>query len=349
MRWLYVLVAFIGLAFILPAGAQAASLYLDPAFPTIFRGDSITVSVRVDTDESAGECINTVDAVLTYDSSIQPVDVSVGESIFSVWVEPPQINAAERTISFAGGIPNGYCGRIEGDPRLSNVIAEIVFRSPGLQIGGGSDADKATVAFKDSTAAYLNDGFGTLAALTTFPSIITLERTPGEGIIDTWRDDVRSDNIPPQQFSIELTRNDTTFNGDYFIVFNTTDKETGISHYEVMEEPVSDLAGFHWGRADAPWIKERSPYVLEDQTLNSVIRVKAIDKAGNEYVATFIPEESLRSLSRERIYLYLLIAALIALFSVIILLLVLWYRRRRARVLAAAAQPAEMTEVGPVE
>lgn len=335
MRSVHFCIFFLGLSFVFPVSAGAASLYLDPAFPTIFRGDSVTVAVRVDTDEQAGECINAVDAVLTYDSSIQPVDVSIGNSIFNVWVEMPKINTTDRTISFAGGIPNGYCGRIEGDPRLSNIIAEVVFRSPGLQIGGGSDADKATIAFRDGSAVYLNDGLGTMAQLTTFPSSITLERNPGEGITDSWREDVRNDTLPPQQFSIEIARNETAFNGDYFIVFNTTDKETGISHYEIIEEPVSDLGGFRWGRADAPWVQERSPYVLRDQSLNSVIRVKAVDKAGNEYVATYIPEESLRTLSRERIYLYVLIAALFVLFGVVIFLIIMWLRRRRRAVPAA--------------
>lgn len=322
---------YIYLLFFSAAAAQAATLYLDPAFPTIYRGDSVTVSVRVDTDEQAGECINAADAVIRYDASVQPVDVSLSDSIFSVWVESPKIDASARTISFAGGIPNGYCGRIEGDPRLSNVIAKIVFRSPGLQIGGGADADQAVVSFSDESAVYLNDGFGTMADLTTFPSTIKLERNPGETIVDTWRDDVQSDQTPPQQFGIELTRDDKAFNGDYFIVFNTTDKETGISHYEVIEEPVSDLGRFSWGRADAPWVEARSPYVLNDQSLNSIIRVKAIDKAGNEYVATYIPEESLRSLSQERIVLYVAVLTLVVFLILILVLVVVWVRRRRAR------------------
>jgi flagellar biosynthesis/type III secretory pathway M-ring protein FliF/YscJ len=64
-----------------------------------------------------------------------------------------------------------------------------------------------------------------------------------------------------------------------------------------MEEPLEQFGTFQWGRADAPWITDRSPYLLKDQSLNSVIRVKALDKAGNQYVAVLIPDESQRSLS----------------------------------------------------
>lgn len=322
----------LGLFFMLPAGfASAANLYIEPPFPTLNRSDSVTLSIRVDTDEAAGECINAVDAVINYDASIQPVDVSLGDSIFSVWVEAPKINTENRTITFAGGIPNGYCGRIEGDPRLSNTIAKVVFRSPGLQIGGGSEVDKAVVSFAPESRVFLNDGQGTLAALTTYPSTITLERTPGQFINDAWRESVQNDVTPPQEFSIAVERDTKAFDGKYFIVFNTSDKETGISHYEVMEEPISEISHFAWGRADAPWIETRSPYILSDQSLNSTIRVRALDKAGNEYIATYIPSESERSLSSERLYVYIALAGLVLVIAAAGVWVWYWLRRRKQR------------------
>ncbi len=325
MRWLLVGV----LCFVPSQLVVAASLYIDPASTTISRGDSVTMAVRLDTDEAVGECVNAVDATITYDPSVQPVDISLGDSIFSVWVEEPVIDPQARTITFAGGIPNGYCGRIAGDPRLSNVIVEIVFRSPGLQIGGGAEVNSATVTISPDSVAYLNDGQGSLAPLRTFASVINLERGAGAEIVDQWREQVQTDVTPPQQFSIELTRDDKAFNGQYFIVFNTADKETGISHYEVMEEPVADLGRFSWGRADAPWVQTRSPYVLTDQSLNSVIRVRALDKAGNEYIATLIPEESLRSLSGDRLILYVLAGFSGLLLIILLGIAVVWYRRRK--------------------
>jgi hypothetical protein len=307
--------------------AEAASLYMDPAFGTLLRGDEIAVAVRLDTDEAEEECINAVDGIISYSADIVPVDISIGDSIFSMWVEQPTINTEARTITFAGGIPNGYCGRIPGDPRLTNTLIKMIFRSPGFIVGGNASATKAEIRFLPETTAYLNDGFGTKAPLALYGSEIDLAATAGPEIQDPWREAVVTDTIPPQEFSVSIERDTFAFGGDYFIVFNTTDKQTGIDQYQVMEEPLSKLAAFDWGRADAPWVTARSPYVLEDQTLNSIIRVKAIDKAGNEYIATVTPDEAMRGVAREYIVAGALAVGLLILLSGI--LGWIYVRRRR--------------------
>lgn len=286
--------------------AEAATLYMEPHNADLSRGDTIAVDIRLDTDE--GECINALDAVLTYTENIQPVDVSRGQSIFSIWVEEPLIDTQNRTVSFAGGIPNGYCGRIQGDPRLTNVVATMLFRSPGLQVGTTESGKVATIAFTNQTQAFLNDGFGTAARLSTIDAQITLLDRAGSSLVNEWGDLVELDAAPPEEFSISLERSENAFDNKYFIVFNTTDKQTGVDHYEVIEEPIEALSLFRWGAVDAPWVTARSPYVLTDQSLNSVIRVRAIDKAGNEYVATLIPEESQKSMSTSDKLLIALIA-----------------------------------------
>jgi hypothetical protein len=296
--------------------AEAASLYIDPPFSELNRGDAVELSIRLDVDEATGECVNAVDGVISYSESIEPVDISIGDSIFSIWVEQPVINKESRTISFAGGMPNGYCGRVSGDPRLTNRLVNIIFRSPGFTIGGGGiDDSSATVSFTEQTTAYLNDGFGTPVVPRIFGAELTLNRTVGPGVVDPWREAVNADNIPPEEFSIFLSRDDLAFTNKYYIAFNTTDKQTGIDEYQVMEEPLEQLGSFGWGAADAPWITTRSPYVLKDQTLNSVIRVKAIDKAGNEYIATLIPEESMRTKQQNRM-LTIVIFVVIGLIAV---------------------------------
>jgi hypothetical protein len=321
----------VGLMFLgLPGLSMAATLYIDPGIATVYRGDAITTSIRIMPDQAAGECINAADVVVTYPEFIQPVDVSIGRSIFSVWVEDPKINKENRTITFAGGIPNGYCGRVQGDPGLTNVIADIVFRSPGLQIGAVDNDGVAVISFTDATNVYLNDGLGTKASLVTLPSTITMDKAAGSGIVDDWRENVRNDDLPPESFSITLEKDTLAFGGKYFIVFTTSDKQTGLSHYEVMEEPVEEFSSFAWGRTDAPWVRAVSPYVLEDQSLNSTIRVRAFDKAGNEYVATLIPDESLQTMSRNELYLYVAIGGgSLLLISGIILFFVLWRRRKK--------------------
>jgi hypothetical protein len=320
---------------VLPVVTQAAVLYLDPGVHTLQRGDAVSLSLRLNVDESAGECVNAIDAVIRYPSTIQPVDVSVGKSIFNLWVEAPVIDREQRTITFAGGLPNGYCGRVAGDPSITNVIADLVFRSPGMVVGrpeGDESLNEAFIEFDPVTRVLLNDGQGTPANLQTIGARIVLDRSPSPAQTDAWRDAIRDDTTPPEEFSITLVQDDQIHNQKYYIVFNTTDKQTGIAEYQVMEEPLESFGAFEWGRADAPWIAPNGVnyHVLSDQSLNSIIRVRAIDKAGNEYIATLIPDEALRSMSTQTKLFYGFIAALGVLVSVVTLTVV-WYIRRRAR------------------
>lgn len=298
----------------------AATLYLDPSETNANKGESVVLTLRLDT--TPGECINSIDAVINFDPGLQVADVSVGNSIFSLWVEPPVFDNDARTISFAGGVPNGYCGRIDGDPELTNIIAEIIFRIPSFTVGDTGVGSERAVSFADTTNVYLNDGLGTaLKANTSGTKIVVGDNFSG-GANDEWNNRVREDTIPPKQFSITLTKDDSAFHGEYFIVFNTNDKQTGIDHYEVIEERINNLGDFDffkWGGVTAPWKRATSPYVLEDQSLNSVIRVKAIDKAGNEYVASLVPDESVRGVNTNTAILYALLA-----FCIIVLLLIIW-------------------------
>jgi hypothetical protein len=330
MRAIFGAFLFTALFVVIPRSASAALLYFDPGEVTVLRGDTVTLSLRLDTDE--GECVNTVDAVIAYEAGIRAVDVSRGSSILNLWVEDPKIDETARTITFAGGITGGYCGRAAGDPGLTNVIADIVFQSPGFAVGGGEAKDAPQVAISDTSSVLLNDGFGTEAALRTQNAVVLLSDTPGNERTDLWRDRVEEDNDAPADFSVTLTREDTAFSGQYFITWNTQDKQSGIDHYEIMEEPLADLYAFRWGRADAPWVTAESPYVLKDQTLNSTIRVKAIDKAGNETITVLVPDEAVRSMSRDRIVTFAVVGGVL---FILVLLIVYVLLERKKRLLAS--------------
>lgn len=306
--------------------AHAALLYFDPSEVDVHRGDSITLRLRIDTDE--GECINTVNALIHYDPSVQIVDVSRGDSILNIWVENPVIDQANRTVTFAGGLPGGYCGRIQGDPSLTNVLLDIVLRSPGFSIGAG-DSPSARIWIDESSEVLLHDGYGTNAHLRLQDAKINLLDTAGDTPTDEWNASVRDDNELPADFTITPPQKDEfAFGGEFFIVFNSVDKQSGIDHYEVMEEPFSEFYSFKWGRADAPWIETESPYVLKDQTLNSTIRVRAIDKAGNERVAVLVPDDALRSLSRDKMIAIVLVGAFVVLVGGLTTY-ALWKRKKK--------------------
>jgi hypothetical protein len=182
-------------------------------------------------------------------------------------------------------------------------------------------------------SAYLNDGLGTRISPNTFDATLTLDKNAGSGIVDPWRSAVSNDIVPPEQFSILLEKDDFAFSGKYYIAFNTTDKQTGIDQYQVMEQPIEQIGSFNWGGVDAPWVVTRSPYILKDQSLNSVIRVKAIDKAGNEYVSTLLPDESLRGLSSTqlRTYIVFIVIGLIILGCLGVIFTFFWQRRKKQK------------------
>ncbi len=334
MKWNLTFLSLLFFGFVittLPQTVTAASLYIDPATSVVNRGDSITLAVRLDTDEENGECVNTVDGTIKYSENIEAVDTSIGDSIFRLWIEAPTINPADRTITFAGGIPNGYCGRVAGDPRLTNVLFEIVLQSPGFSVGSGGTT--ATIDFAPESSALLNDGFGTKAELVTYPAKIELDPRPGTSLQNPWREEVLTDSVPPEEFVISLQLKGEVNADKHYITFSTNDKQTGIDHYEVIEEPLTQFGSFQWGRADAPWVIVNEPenirYVLNDQSLNSIIRVKAIDKAGNEYVATLIPDDSLRTVSGDQLLIIVAGVGVVILFAVIGL--VVWSRIRNRR------------------
>ena len=77
---------------------------------------------------------------------------------------------------------------------------------------------------------------------------------------------------------VEIHQNPSIFEGKYFITFSTTDKQTGINYYKVKE-----------GKRD--WQRAASPDLLNNQNLSDIIKVRAMDKAGNERTAECPPSK----------------------------------------------------------
>ncbi len=253
---------------LLPGVASAASLSLDPATGTYGPGDTFIETIRIDND---GDCINAANVALTYPKdTLRAVDFSRGDSILSLWAVEPRIDTAQGTVVFAGGIPGGYCGRIAGDAALSNVLGEVIFTVIGAA------AKTAAIHFSPASAVYLNDGAGTLAKLTTHDDTVAIAPT-AQLSNNQWLSDVANDHTPPQPFVIQVESTSGVFGGRYYIVFSTTDKESGLDHYEIFE--------------NGAWRHVASPYLLKNQSLLGVgdIQVRAIDKAGNIRMGTYSP------------------------------------------------------------
>lgn len=110
------------------------------------------------------------------------------------------------------------------------------------------------------------------------------EKLPGKDWSETVRFKSMIDTIPPEPFELKLSQISSVFEGQYFLSFAATDKTSGIDYYEVKEQP--RILGI--ARAGS-WQKADSPYLLTDQSLRSIIKVRAVDKASNEKIMEIVP------------------------------------------------------------
>ena len=242
-----------------PTVVFGAILYSEPEEGQYYLEDVFVAEIKINTE---GEEINAIKVDLAFSQDVLEIkDFSQGNSILALWPEGPSFSNQTGKIHFIGGIPGGYSGE-------DGLLGKIVF---GAKKGG-----KALVQIEDSSQVLLNDGLGTLAELTSKGGFFTIFPEKREIPEDEWKRELEKDDIPPEPFEIIISQDPTIFEGKYFIIFSTVDKQTGIDYYEVKE-----------GKKD--WEKSESPYLLENQDLQSIIKVRAVDKAGNERIAEYLP------------------------------------------------------------
>jgi hypothetical protein len=272
-------------AFAMPFAAFAAQIYLDPAAGKYPPGVTFAVDVRLDNEN---QCVNAAEVNISYPKDvIQAVAASNGDSIFSLWIKTPTIYSDYGLVSLVGGLPGGYCGRVAGDASLSNKLATIYFRFPTSTSQNSSTLPRsAQISFLDGTRAILNDGAGTPAKLTTSGATYTQILKGKYASLDVWQAAISSDTTPPDPFTIDTYRDPSLFDNQWFAVFSTVDKQTGIDHYEVAEVPtkMQSLPESQWN-----WFRAVSPYLIKDQSNNNMIAVRAIDAAGNIRSERFTP------------------------------------------------------------
>jgi hypothetical protein len=285
-----------------PSAICAAELFMEPQKGELGPGSEQKVTLRLGVEDV---CVNTVEAIVSFPQDyLQIENVFTGNSLLHIWVEQPsnqdlaQINRTGR-LHLAGGIPGGYCGRIPGDPGESDIIAEIIFSVPGM-VMPEKDRSELVVFYSRDTRVLLNDGQGTEEELETRGAIFDFTAKPDNSGQD-WRRELAADRIKPEPFVVELRQDASLYDGQYFIVFSTVDKQTGIDHYEVLELSPGEQEGqapeqswwqeiFGREKPVPQWQVAETPYLLRDQSLTSVVKVKALDKAGNARVVEYIPE-----------------------------------------------------------
>ncbi len=155
-----------------------------------------------------------------------------------------------------------------------------------------------------------HDGKGTAVAVSHPPlTLLVEEPLPGAIAPVTF-----TDTEPSEAFTPEVIADPAVFHGAFVLVFDTKDKQTKVVSYYVKEyaHPL-----FSWF---VPWREAKSPYLLEDQSLQSFVTVRAVDEAGNERTMLVQPKTP-RSMPVTH-----WIVGFIALLSLVVCL---WYYRRR--------------------
>jgi len=230
---------------------------------TIGVSDSFILPVMLD---SQGENINAIEGNLQFPSNLILKEIREGSSVITFWVDTPKVEG--NVIHFSGVTPGGFNGKGE--------VFTLVFTANNSS--GGS--------FTLSGArALLSDGQGTETKLTLGSSVLNILPTGTGAIVASA---ISQDNTPPDTFDPIVGSDPNLFDGKLFVVFATQDKGSGIDHYEVAEKKGLEARNYD----SLIWNTAVSPHQLIDQSRESYIYVKAIDRAGRERVSVVSPEHT---------------------------------------------------------
>lgn len=219
-------------------------------------GQEFQADIFVDTEE---EIVNAFEVEINYPAELLAVkELRDGDSIITFWVEKPRVSPENGQIIFSGIIPGGYGNRTG---KLLSVVFAVKSKGDG------------NINFKNARAL-LNDGAGTDAKIKIKNFRFSVGETAPEIIVTQFIDNELPDNFVPI-----VARDANIFDGQWFLVFAAKDNGSGIDYYEIREDSPHFLP---W---TGGWRIVESPYLLKDQTLESRILVKAVDKAGNARIA----------------------------------------------------------------
>lgn len=269
--------AIVVIGLMLPNLAFASVVKVAPSTGNFRINQDVPVRIVLDTQRKK---INAVSGEISVPANVN-VKISDGNSIVSNWIEVPAV--VKNVIKFAGIIPGGYIGS-------DGTILTLLLSS--------GQSRSASVRFATTPKALLHDGNGTEDAVSVIAG--TLQFSQNGSVVEPV-----ADNTPPEPFVLTIAKDQNLYNGQYVAVFGTQDKGSGIDHYEILEEKSYNKD------KEERWQVATSPYLLKDQSRSSYVFVKAIDRAGNERIASVAPVSNLPLLQRLIGPMVLIIIALI--------------------------------------
>ena len=251
-------------AIFLPGSILASSVYISTNQSEFFVGDTIVFGVRID---SEGKDINVAEGEVLLDHAADVAfltNINISDSIFPIWPRKPLPSEHNSRISFAGGAPSGL---VVKDATIFSIVLRL------------EKTGKISLS-PNNIEVYLNDGKGTKDEVSIKNLIIdVLPKESDISSVDDWGNLISNDKTAPEPFEIYPGQDDSVFDGKKFISFNTTDKQSGISYYEVAEGRLSP-------------VRSNNTYVLQEQDESVKITVIAYDSAGNNRKSIYKSEKS---------------------------------------------------------
>lgn len=253
-------------------GIYAAQMSFEAKTARAQIGEKFEMKLLVNAEQ---ESINAFEGKVVFPRDILDLkEIRDGNSIVNFWIEKPNIprmatnnTTNNNELIFSGITPGGYTGK-------NGLIFTMVFEAKN-EGAGSIEIQNARIL--------LNDGTGTSAKLSVGNFSFVAIRTPIRD--DLWVSP--KDTERPESFVPEIAKDETLFDGKWFVVFATQDKASGVDHYEIKESRQRILSMFK------KWISAESPHILRDQELRSFVFVKAVDKAGNERIIKIAPRNPL--------------------------------------------------------
>ncbi|MEO5646657.1 MAG: hypothetical protein ABIO57_00285 [Candidatus Paceibacterota bacterium] len=209
-----------------------------------------------------GGSINGIQGAVTFSPDMLTfVRAETGTSNITLWIDQPK--AQGDTISFSGVIPNGFNGLInpfDQSVKLPGQIVRLVFsgKAPGI-----AKISTTNISITD------NDGIGTIEKMTDTNNTVTVSDTAAPSLY------INNDIISPT-LSATVINDHNLYDGKSVLIFNATDKESGVDHVTLQE-------------GDGELSTIESPYVLHDQSRKSILLLHAYDMSGNVATITIAP------------------------------------------------------------
>lgn len=223
------------------------------------------VNILIDTEKQE---VNTVSATLTFSSkNIVVRDVSDANSLINIWIEKPSFSEKDSKIHFSGIVPGGYNG---SRGQLIKIF---------LEVGRNGEINFSPT----ESTVLLNDGIGTEAKINQRPLILK-----SSDLITTATSTNKTASIPPESFTPIITSDPSVYSGKNILIFSTTNKGSGIDHYEVLETGIQSVG---------IWKNAESPYLLEDQSLTSDVYIRAVAK-DKSFIVVKIPATNISQLEK---------------------------------------------------